>query len=150
MAVVYMSSRWGYKVFTELHPPAVIPESFWPWLQGVTGGGAGTPWGALPISPFIAPSLLTVQEVTCTWHRRTPRRWAAQLPAWPATPSSQTQHSTRVNEKFTPFIITHPTLISTTQGNSCYSLYILGLGLDFSTKFGVLVHGQDISERDFV
>lgn len=64
------------------------------------------------------------------------------LPGPPSTPNSNT-----AEHKYNsiPFIIMHPTFTST-QGYSRYSLYRLGLRLDFSIEFGVLFHAQDILE----
>lgn len=65
VSVCLSQSWWGYKVFTELHPPAVISESFWPWVQGVTGVELEHLEGLCPSPPSL--------PLLC-WQRR---RWPA-------------------------------------------------------------------------
>lgn len=140
--ICLLQSHCRYEgVHWTLHP-TVISESFWPCLHCVgSSGGAQIPSkGYCPVYPPF--------PLLCWQGSRWPTAGTKEphgdelLPALPSTPSSETQESTRVKCKFTPFITVNHTLTST--WGCSHSLYKAGRML----RFGVLFHAQDISERD--
>lgn len=92
-------------------------------------------WVVLLNAPSISSALLTTADTEVPHEDEL-------LPGPPSTAISETQKSTRVKCKFTPFITVNHRLIST--WDCSHSRYKACLRL----RFGVLFHAQSISERD--